>query len=617
MSWHRGSLRKRITLFIVTGIAIVLTSLGVASHFIIQKNINDTLNKKLALSRIVRNNIDNIIRDNINRLYDISLSGAVDVDAPNSLAEKEAIKSAYRYSIFTDGIFLLDNGGNVIITYPERVRENALNVLSIEPVSRMLSLGKPVVSNLYTVEPTKKKVLYVLVPLRDKNGNIIGAAGGQINPTNPVLIQKLGLVDLGKNEFIDIVDSNGMVIASSSPSRMFTQCDRNSFFSTIISERKERVATCHVCHEARNRKEKLTTIVAFVPLETAPWGVSIQEPERDVFTPSMELKRTFTVLGIIFFVTALLLTIGINRSIVNPLKELIVGTDHIAKGDLSQSISPQGQDEIGVLSRSFEAMRIKLVETRDSITRQNLELEHRVRERTRQIRESQKRSEMLLKKIISSQEDERKRIGRELHDDTLQQLSAVLMRIDMGKLQPQTFTPAKVEELRGIVINSIDSVLAIMQNLRPSLLDDLGLTSAIKSLVDIHLGEKGIQYDVNTMGMTDKRFRPEVEITLFRIVQEAISNIGRHANAKNVFVLIKCDQDAVHVDIEDDGIGFDVSSLYHPTSHDMRDRRGLGILGMKERVLLIGGEMEIYSQPGSGTKIGIRIPLLQAEVKHA
>jgi two-component system, NarL family, sensor histidine kinase NreB len=617
MSWHKGSLRKRITLFFVVGIAIILTSLGVASHFIIQKNINDTLTRKLALSRLIRNNIDNIIKDNINRLYDISLSGVMDLNNPHSTAGMEAIKAAYRYSIFTDGVFLIDKGGNVLLTYPERIRENSLNVLSIEPVSRMLALGQPVVSNLYTVEPTKKKVLYVLVPLRDKNGNTIGAAGGQINPTNPVLIQKLGLIDIGKNEFIDIVDSNGMVVASSSPSRMFTQCDRNSFFSTIISERKEQVATCHVCHVAQHREEKLTTIVAFVPLETAPWGVSVQEPERDVFASSMELKRNLTVLGVIFIVTALLLTVGINRSIVNPLKELIGGTDHISKGDLTLSISPQGSDEIGVLSRSFEIMRLKLIESRDSIVRQNMELEHRVRERTRQIRDSQKRSEMLLKKVISSQEDERKRIGRELHDDTLQQLSAVLMRIDMCKLQPQTFTPNKVEELRGIVITAIDSIIAIMQNLRPTLLDDLGLTAAIKSLVDIHLGEKGIKYNVDTIGMTDKRFRPEVEITLFRIVQEAISNIGRHAKAKNVSVLIKCDHDAVHVNIEDNGVGFEVNSLYHQSSHDMRDRRGLGILGMKERVILIGGEMDIHSQPGIGTKIGIRIPLLQAEVKHA
>ncbi|HTP05272.1 MAG TPA: cache domain-containing protein, partial [Nitrospirota bacterium] len=293
MNEHKGSLKKRITLLIVIGISIILLSLGIASHYIIQKDIDGLLAKKLALSRITRNNVDNIIKDNISRLYDISNSGAVDLDDGDMRPEKEAVKAAYRYSIFTDGIFLLDNGGNILLNYPERMRDASLNVLSIEPVGRMLSLGKPVVSNLYTVEPSKKKVIYVLVPLKDKNGRTVGVAGGQIDPTSPILLQKLGLIDIGINEFIDIVDSNGVVIASSDPARMFIHCDRNSFFTTIISERKERVATCHVCHETGNQKEKLATVLAFVPLETAPWGISIQELKADVFASAANLKKMF------------------------------------------------------------------------------------------------------------------------------------------------------------------------------------------------------------------------------------------------------------------------------------------------------------------------------------
>ena len=89
-------------------------------------------------------------------------------------------------------------------------------------------------------------------------------------------------------------------------------------------------------------------------------------------------------------------------------------------------------------------------------------------------------------------------------------------------------------------------------------------------------------------------------------------NIAKHAGAKNVFVVFKCDRDAVYVNLEDDGTGFDMSSLFLQAP-EARDRRGLGILGMKERALLIGGNMEICSQPGIGTKIDIRIPLKQTE----
>jgi len=615
MSGYKGNLQKRITVIILLGISVILVSLGVVSHYIIQKNIDDLLNKKLSLSRLMRNNADNLIKDNISRLYDISISGAVDLDDSDFDPEKEAVKAAYRYSIFTDGIFLLDRGGNILLSYPERMRDTSLNILSIEPVGRMLALGKPVVSNIYTLEPSKKKVLYVLVPLKDKNGKTVGVAGGQIDPTNPLLLQKLGLLDAGAREFIDIVDSNGVVVASSLPSRMFTHCYRNSFFTTIIRERKERVASCHVCHEAGDRKEKLSTVLAFVPLETAPWGISVQELKADVFAPAANLKKLFISLGFIFIGTALILTLGISRSIVDPLRELIRGADRIARGDLSKPIAPKGSDEIGVLSRSFETMRAKLVQLMDGLQRYTQELETRVKERTRQINESHRRAERLLKKLISTQEAERKRIARDLHDETLQELSAALMRIDLCRLHPEQITRDKIDTIRDIVMQTYDGLLHTMQNLRPSLLDDLGLIAAVKSLLNIHLGKKGILYFINTAEVKDTRFRPEVEIILFRIIQEAVVNIARHAQAENVFVHFKCDKTTVHAEVEDDGIGFDLSSLYvnvHGT--DIQDRRGLGLLGMKERALLVGGAMEICSQPGVGTRIGVRIPLKTSEV---
>lgn len=608
MGDHKGSLRKRITLTIMMGISIILVTFGIASYYIIQKNIEESLNKKLSLARLIRNNIDNIIRDNISRLYDISISGKVDLTDNDFEPERDAIRTAYRYSIFTDGIFLLDKQGNIILNYPERIRDTAINVMSIEPVGRILIQGKPVVSNIYTVEPTKKKVLFVLVPLKDKSGNVVGVAGGEIDPTNPGLTRVLGLIDIGKDTFIDIVDANGVVISSSDPARTLTKCNRDNFFTTLIAENRERVATCHHCHMASNKSEKRTMMLAFVPLEMAPWGISIQEPEEDVFAPALKLKQTFAALAVIFIGTAFILTIGISRSIVDPLKELIHGADRIARGDMSKPVSLQGSDEIGVLSQSFEAMRGKLVESMESINRHTQELETRVKERTRQINQSQKRAEDLLKKVISTQEDERKRLARELHDVTLQELSAALMRIDLCRLHPQDITVEQVDRIRCIIGQALDGVIGIIQNLRPTLLDDLGLSSAIKSLLDLHLGEKGVNCFMNADGVKERRFRPEVEITLFRIIQEAVVNVARHAKAENVFVHFKVESDTIDIEIEDDGEGFSLDSLYTQSFHDAKDRRGLGLLGMKERVFLIGGKMEICSMPGNGTRVGIRIP---------
>ena len=617
---HSGSLRKRITLTIITGISIILLTFSIASRYIIQKNIEDSQNEKLSFARLIRNNIDNIIKDNINRLYDISISGKIDLHDNDFGPERDAIKTAYRYSIFTDGVFLLDTGGNIILNYPEKIRDSAINLLSIEPISRIIADNRPMVSNIYTLEPIGRKVLFVLVPMKDKYGNPAGVAGGEIDPTNPALTRMFGLLRKGKNIFIDIVDSNGMVISSSDPSRILTQCDRKKFFTTLINDKKERVTTCHSCHISGSRNEKKSMILAFVPLEMAPWGISIQEPEEDVFTPASNLRQTFILLAVIFIGTAFILTIGISRSIVDPLNDLIRGTNRIAKGNLSKPIQPHGNDEIGVLSQSFETMRIKLVESMERITKHAQELETRVRERTRQINESQQRVAGLLKKVISTQEDERKRIARELHDDALQELSAALMRVDMCKLHPEQITMEKVNTIRNILGKTFESIIYIIQNLRPTLLDDLGLSAAIQSLLDMHLGERGINYIMNAESVKERRFRPEVEITLFRIIQEAVVNIAHHAKAENVFVLFKIDSNSqvLKVKIEDDGEGFLLNSLYAAGAHDTKDPRGLGLLGMRERVSLIRGTMDIFSMPGIGTRIEISIPLATLEVdEHA
>lgn len=615
MKENHGSLRKRITVTVVMGISAILLCFGIVSHYIVQKNIDDSLSKRLALSRLLRNNIDNIIKDNINRLYDISLSGAIDLSDQDFTPERDALKAAYRYSLFTDGIFFLDRGGNIVLNYPERIQEKPLNVMSIEPVGRMLSLGIPVVSNVYTAD-IKKKILYVLVPLKDRNGITIGAAGGQIDPTNPTLSQKLGLTDIGKHMFIDIVDSNGVIISSSDPARILTQCNRDNFFTEMIRTKRDIVASCHVCHVSGDHVDKRKTILAFVPLEAAPWGISIQEPEDIVFTPAAKLKQTLSALGILFIMTAFFLTIGINRSIVDPLKALIRGADRISKGDLSNPINPRGDEEIGRLGRSFEAMRVRLLESMNRIQEHTHQLEDRVTERTRQIKESRNRIEELLKKIISTQEEERKRIARELHDDTLQDLSAALMRIDMCKLFPHQISPQKVAEVHSIVLHAQEGLRAIIQNMRPSLLDDLGLYAAIRSLLDMHIGGKGTQYFITMNNVADIRFRPEVEITLFRVIQEAVANIARHSHAENVFVIFRVKDNIIHVEIEDDGVGFDTDAIGAGGIHDMSSRRGLGILGMKERTFLINGKIDVCSLPGLGTRIIIHIPMWSKEYSN-
>ncbi len=211
------------------------------------------MQRRVDLARMIARYTDSILEGNFNRLYDISLSGSIDLKDNNWEPEKKALEAAYQYSIFTDGIFLLDKKGAMLMTYPPRLG-NSMNLSNVPDLSRVLVEGKPAISDIYTVEPSQKKVIYAMVPLKSKDGEIIGVAGGEINPTNYMLGQVIKSAPSGPNTTIEIVDSHGIVIASSNPNRIFTGSDHNRFLANLISDKMSAFRRCHRCHAGEKRE---------------------------------------------------------------------------------------------------------------------------------------------------------------------------------------------------------------------------------------------------------------------------------------------------------------------------------------------------------------------------
>ena len=212
----------------------------------------------------------------------------------------------------------------------------------------------------------------------------------------------------------------------------------------------------------------------------------------------------------------------------------------------------------------------------------------------------------LLRKIMSVQEEERKRIARELHDEVSQSLTgsafnaeAVLSRLPAGAEEIK----GRLEEIRDIAIRTLDEIHRVVYQLRPSLLDDLGLVAAVQWLADHYLEEAGIKVLFETMG-SERPLSAEAESTLFRITQEAITNIVRHAGAESVSIAVEFRDQSAAIHIEDDGQGF---SMEEVTSSAQTDR-GLGLLGMKERAELLDGYLRIETQPLHGTKVSAEVP---------
>ena len=211
-----------------------------------------------------------------------------------------------------------------------------------------------------------------------------------------------------------------------------------------------------------------------------------------------------------------------------------------------------------------------------------------------------------LKQAVMAQEDERKRISRELHDDTVQVLTGLSREMDNFIRENRTLSKKDIRLLKDFLerLNTgAKEVQRFSQDLRPSLLDYLGLLTAVRSLIDELQDRHGLNVDFRVSG-SERRLSPEVEILVFRIIQEALSNVGKHANANEVVVKADFLDDKTVFSLSDDGKGFDVPESLSNLTH----RGKLGLAGMQERAQLLNGTFSLHSEKGKGTTISIEIP---------
>ncbi len=220
----------------------------------------------------------------------------------------------------------------------------------------------------------------------------------------------------------------------------------------------------------------------------------------------------------------------------------------------------------------------------------------------------------LLENMFTIQEEERRRLARELHDETSQVMASLNADLEVvAGMLPASADQAKsvLRKAQELSVNILDELHKLIYELRPTLLDDLGLVAAIRWLADNNLESAGIKVDFKTTGLV-RRLDTRLETTLFRVIQEAFYNIAKHAEAISTEARLGFKKSAIKVRISDNGKGFDVIEAM-----SSKDRpRGLGLLGMKERVELVKGTFSIHSSPGSGTEINIEIPLSQKVVNE-
>lgn len=352
------------------------------------------------------------------------------------------------------------------------------------------------------------------------------------------------------------------------------------------------------------------------------WSVRVMQPLGETLGPVLWLRRLLVWSSVLTVLVAVLLAWGAAQSVRRPVVRLTRDAERLARGDLDQPIAPAGPDEIGQLASALEDMRRALARAFDEVSTANADLERRVEDRTRELsqlyaalQQHDARRGQLLRKVIAAQEEERKRLARELHDETSQQLTALAMQLEM--LAPELQKPvniARLNEGRALVSRMVDDLHRVIYDLRPSMLDDLGLLPAIRWFAERRLVARGIEVHFE-FPEAPLELSPEVRTAVYRVVQEALTNIERHAQAETVMVACSVSQNRLVVEVEDDGVGFDPDEMRQPRETG----QGLGLLGMRERLSLLGGTCDVESHPGQGTQVVVTLPLgdsLQAEAER-
>jgi PAS domain S-box-containing protein len=257
----------------------------------------------------------------------------------------------------------------------------------------------------------------------------------------------------------------------------------------------------------------------------------------------------------------------------------------------------------------------------DEVRRTRDELEVRVRERTAELsralesleREGQERRRTeqdrldLLRRLVAVQEDERRRISRELHDEMGQHLAAMAVELKLVResLSDQA-ARHRLGQLQALTSQVGREVHRLALELRPSALDDLGLEKALENFLDEWSERSRIEVEYHC-GLGAERPSPQIETTLYRIVQESLTNVLKHSGARRVGVILERNDGQLRLIVEDDGRGFDAEAMTAPSGVGGR----LGLLGMKERVAMVGGSLNIESSPGSATTVFVRVPMFE------
>jgi signal transduction histidine kinase len=509
-------------------------------------------------------------------------------DQPSDLAALQA-RAAQAFPEMT--VVLTDLSGQEVINTAEPFGSDLPHSSDAESLRWVQATQRPYVSNFSTDPLTGRPAAWVSVPVV-VNGKLLYVLEVDVLPQLPSILTGMALPP---GWIATITDRNGVILARNvDPDRYVGKLARPNFITLLRHEQEGSFLGVS--------QEGVPLFNAFTHVPIGQWTVLIGIPQNLLYAPVHQSTGILILSGGLVLILAVALASQIGGRIATPVVQLVPLAEAVGMGE-TIAPPPMRLLEADAVARSLSIASHRLRQAaagREAAVAALSDSEQRYRALAEDLARVNRERMALLLRTIAAQEDERARIARELHDGLAQYLTALRLRLDgLRQATPGAADHAKaVRDLLGLTGELGRAVNRMAWELRPVPLDELGLRAAVKHYLEEWGERSDILVDV-AVNLPAGRLPPAVEFTVFRVLQEATTNVLKHAQADHVGVILEANDAEVRLIVEDDGRGV-AESVVSP---------GLGLIGMRERLALVHGSLEVESAPGAGTTLFVRIPL--------
>jgi signal transduction histidine kinase len=568
-------LRRRLNTVLLQWFLLFVILAGTVWVVFVPGLRQERVDDRLLLARTIAQSLDVTISQSIQGL------GRLATDLPLALPEAAAGLRAFRFqSPFAEAAYLLDHQAALLAADPAAAQPLPASWLgyheAVTPLVRKPGDGERPV--LAIVQPFK----------RDGRAYYLVA---EMNPQHSTLNQFLRDLKPSASMHVVVIDENGIVLASPDPAHLLKPLPGADAFAERIRGHRPLVIEDQPAPLVPGpRGEAALTVMA--PLQFAAWGVVIEQSNEFAFAGLDATGRAWLLTGAGLALMGVLLARTLSRSVVRPIRQLSQQATAMRGGDLATPITVTGDYEIEALAGTLDEARARLRATLEQLQAFNVRLEEQVLARTKVIVQQDEQRKVLVRRMLGATEDERRRLARELHDEIAQLLTVIQLSLHRINLD----TP-EMRTASDLLVRTQKEIHRIIYDLRPSLLDDLGLPTAMRSYARDHLATQGLRVNLEIEDGLPPR--PEIETVVFRIYQELVTNILRHAGAEQVSIELYERDARLVLSVEDDGRGFDPDAK----------SEGAGLTGMRERAALVNGTIRFDSGPDVGTLVVLEIPL--------